>query len=521
MRDRSGSVSVVSRLPVPAVASGYEYAPLSTTPESGSPSNPSLLAFPPTPSSEEPPASPWRTSFTPQHQKAPAGRVKLRRTLLLAAGALVAISLFLLAPTSLSARLLSSDTDAAAAKDAASAPEHAAPAPAAKLAPASAVAPVQRTCPAREWSAGSWVPKSPPLTPNTTVVDVLSASGFTGVTQDWFKPHWFLHSKPGDFLHMDEYRWRAAQWMWEAGSEMCREEVRPSEGQELLRELVERGGWIILGDSLAEQHFFSLGCVLFPHVYVVWGAGWWEQHMYLKPDASILATLDLPASFNIATTPLISNLRTDHGFTKPELVSIYEATPQSAETPVSQLFTDYPVQSPPIDEYLARFFAPEHNYHALVFSTAAHFTPREFAFPEGQPAIAPFYEAVVRRWVDEARNALERDEGGTREIIVRGASSGHDQCHDRLEGPLNKTETPSQESYNWGEIPRYNDVFEGIVKEANHSRLSYLALERPSQLRPDAHSEDCLHFAVGTGVFEGWTDYIAYFLRSRWRVGAV
>jgi len=31
------------------------------------------------------------------------------------------------------------------------------------------------------------------------------------------------------------------------------------------------------------------------------------------------------------------------------------------------------------------------------------------------------------------------------------------------------------------------------------------------------HSEDCLHYAVGTGVFEGWTDYIAYFLRSRWR----
>ncbi|GAA6051911.1 hypothetical protein JCM3770_006571 [Rhodotorula araucariae] len=481
MRDRSGSVSVVGRLPVPAVATGYEYAPVATTPEGGSPSQSSLAAFPPQPAGEEPPPSPWRTTFTPQHQKAPA--VRLRRILLPAAFALVAFTLFLLAPSFFPALLFSPDPT--------------------------------RICSASDWSGGTWVPKDPPLLPNATVIDVLAASGFTGVTQDWFKPHWFLHSKAGDFLNMDEYRWHAAQWRWEAGTETCRAEVRPSRADELLQELVTRGGWVILGDSLAEQHFFSLGCVLFPHVYVVWGAGWWEQHMYLKPDAAILSGLDLPASFNVATTPLISNLRTDHGFTKPELISIYEATPQSAETPVSQLFTDYPVQSPPINEYLARFFEPEHNYHALVFSTAAHFTPREFAFPAGQPAIAPFYEAVVRRWVTVARAALDDDAGGTREIIVRGASSGHDECHARLAGPLNATETPRQESYNWGEIARYNDVFEGIVAEANHSRLSYLALERPSQLRPDAHSEDCLHFAVGTGVFEGWTDYIAYFLRSR------
>lgn len=214
-------------------------------------------------------------------------------------------------------------------------------------------------------------------------------------------------------------------------------------------------------DSLAEQHFFSLGCVLFPHVTVTWGAGWWEQNMYLAPDAPILSSLVLPDGFDVAKTPLITNLRSDHGFTKPELVSIYESSPHSADTPSSQLFTDYPVQSPSIDEYLARFFAPEHRYHALVFSTAAHFTPREFAFRGGQAAIAPFFQTIARRWVDVAREYLDRDEPtGTREIIVRGASSGHDACHERVGGPLNASETPAQTSYNWGEIPRYNKVFE-------------------------------------------------------------
>ncbi|TNY21686.1 hypothetical protein DMC30DRAFT_394432 [Rhodotorula diobovata] len=507
MRDRSASLTVVpSRLAVPALVSGHGYALLPTdstrtsTFATDSPSADAsrhlLLSAPSSPSLDEPPASPWRSTFTPEHLKPKAPEARLRRTLPLAAVALVALSLCLLAPASLLPRSLPSlfafqDTRGA-------------------------------TCTAQQWSAGSWVPKDPPLTPNASTVDVLAASGFAGATQAWFKPYWFLHTKPGDWLNMGEYRWRAAQWRWQAGGpgsdgDVCRREVVPTQAVQLLQELVTRGGWLVVGDSLAEQHFFSLGCVLFPHVTVTWGAGWWEQNMYLAPDAPILSSLVLPDGFDVAKTPLITNLRSDHGFTKPELVSIYESSPHSADTPSSQLFTDYPVQSPSIDEYLARFFAPEHRYHALVFSTAAHFTPREFAFRGGQAAIAPFFQTIARRWVDVAREYLDRDEPtGTREIIVRGASSGHDACHERVGGPLNASETPAQTSYNWGEIPRYNKVFEDLVEKADHPRLSYLTLERPSQLRPDAHSEDCLHYAVGTGVFEGWTDYISYFLRSRW-----
>jgi len=189
--------------------------------------------------------------------------------------------------------------------------------------------------------------------------------------------------------------------------------------------------------------------------------------MYLSPDSPLVASLALPPPFDLAKTPLVTNLRSDHGFTKPELIAIYEATPQSAETPSAQLFTDYPVDSPPAEDYLRRFFTPEHRYRALVFSTAAHFTPREFAFPAGQSAIGTFFGAVAQRWVDLAARYLaehEHDhEGGgddiKREVIVRGASSGHDSCHERVGGPLNATERPSQESYNWAEIPRYNGIF--------------------------------------------------------------
>ena len=209
---------------VPALATGYEYAPLSTTATTipGSP----LLSSPPL---SEPPGTPWRTTFTPQHLKPPAplSPARARRTLPLAlALALVTLTLYLLAaPLHLSSLV--------------------------DLARLGLDSPT-RPCTATEWSSGAWVPKDPPLTPNATAVDVLAASGFRGVTQAWFKPAWFLHTKPGDWLHMGEdgYRWRAAQWAWQAGGrDVCRDEVGPTEGEELLRELVERGGWLIVGGA--------------------------------------------------------------------------------------------------------------------------------------------------------------------------------------------------------------------------------------------------------------------------------
>ncbi|GAA6002607.1 hypothetical protein JCM10207_007589 [Rhodosporidiobolus poonsookiae] len=444
-----------------------------------------------------------------------ARRSTVRRLLLLGLFTLVALTLFLLAPASFSLpdSLSPSSWTPSALFDAA---------------PVSPPTPAP-FCSARDFSSGRWVPKSPSLTPNTSVVDVLSASGFSGVTQEDFKPHWFLGSKEGDWRNMEEYRWRAAQWDWEAGSEVCGEQVRRVEAEELVRELVHGGGWMLLGDSLSEQHFFSLGCTLFPHVEVRWGAGWWEQLMFLRADSPLLDSLDLPPSFSLSSTPLITNLRTDHGYTKPELLLLFLSTPAAASTPRKKILTDYPVNSPPIDEYLSRFFSvgeytdsPE-RYSTLIFSTGAHFTPREFAFPRGQPAIQDFFGAVVANWTATAREYLEREDGqgadegdGTRrQILVRAASSGHDECHEAV-SPF-EDEWPRPKSYNWAVIPEMNAMFESEIDRAAHPRLNFLPLDRLSQLRPDGHSSDCLHIAVGTGIFEGWTDYLAYFVRPKAR----
>jgi hypothetical protein len=190
--------------------------------------------------------------------------------------------------------------------------------------------------------------------------------------------------------------------------------------------------------------------------------------MYLRRDSPLVSSLSLPPNFDFDLTPLITNLRTDHGFTQPELLSIYESTPQALSTPSSTLFTDYPVQSFPVREYFDRFFGVgerynasignKENYHALIFSTAAHFTPREFAFPAGQMAIQPFFEAVVSNWTDLAKEYLEEDEG-ERQVVVRSASSGHDECHEHFE-PFEEGKVPTPKSYNWGEIPTMNEAFE-------------------------------------------------------------
>ncbi|BGP12336.1 hypothetical protein JCM10213_003857 [Rhodosporidiobolus nylandii] len=327
-------------------------------------------------------------------------------------------------------------------------------------------------CTAVQYSTGRWVPKDPPVTGNTSVVDVLEASGFQGCTQEWFKPFWFLGTKEEDWRGMGEYRWRAAQWMWESEEEVCREEIRRPGQLELLRQLVEDGGWLLLGDSLSEQHFFELGCTLYPHVDVQFGVSWWEQYMFLKPTSPLLVNLTLPANFSLTSTPLVTNLRSDHGFPASELVSIYASTPSASDLPPSQLLTDYPVQSPSSAEYLDRFFSRDGNYtlrsdsssnpgaerySTLIFSTGAHFTTREFALPRGEDGMLSFFGAIAAEWARTAAEYLEQDTLGRR-IFVRSATSGHDRCHE-AEGPFEE-ESPEPEGYNWAQIPGMNDIFE-------------------------------------------------------------
>lgn len=92
-------------------------------------------------------------------------------------------------------------------------------------------------------------------------------------------------------------------------------------------------------------------------------------------------------------------------------------------------------------------------------STAAHWTTREFAFPEGLPAIVPFYAAAVEEWARTAERFLEMDTTGRREVLVRAASAGHDQCHEHF-APWEEVPEGEPEHFNWGLIPTLNDKFE-------------------------------------------------------------
>lgn len=116
-------------------------------------------------------------------------------------------------------------------------------------------------------------------------------------------------------------------------------------GDVLVRQLVEGGGWMLIGgklergprggaserlmrndmpDSITEEHFFSLSCELFPHVRVEWhpnlalfrpsmsknpALGVFHQSLYLRQDSPLIPSLNLPSDFSFADTPLITNIR--------------------------------------------------------------------------------------------------------------------------------------------------------------------------------------------------------------------
>jgi hypothetical protein len=71
--------------------------------------------------------------------------------------------------------------------------------------------------------------------------------------QSWFKPGWFFGSREENYLEMDQYRWQAAQWQWESSEGTCQSEVGRVRAEELVKELVERGGWMVLGGAFCSS----------------------------------------------------------------------------------------------------------------------------------------------------------------------------------------------------------------------------------------------------------------------------
>ncbi|GAA5988650.1 hypothetical protein JCM10908_003659 [Rhodotorula pacifica] len=478
-------------------------------------------------------------------------------------------------------------------------------------------------CTPHDWSSGRWVPRSPPLPLNSTIWTSSPSFHNHGCAQNWHRGDWYLGLVPpgaeGEGVQyqlgregewpMSGYRRRAAEWVWQAGEGegqgegVCEREVespwdregRADEEEDegtvrLLQDLIDRGGWLILGDSLSEGHFMSLSCLLYPHVRALWPyppmSEWHqikEEHLLLDKESPLVqeGRVLVPEGWDWDGRPLVSHVRTDHGLAPIELIEVYddlrssassssptnassrfsELTSPSALSYRSSLLTDVETFSPTLDYMLSLFLRPSSSrnvtteispsysasttpafaldrerratesarYRVLIFSTGAHFSARHFNLPPpssaatsaGEPHIQLF-DLVVATILDRVAAALDsatEEEKKDKEVIVRPTSNGHDKCHD-AKGPLKELDYGRSSLYSWSDMWEMNNRAEALVQKLSHPQISWVDIVRPAALRPDAHTnDDCLHLSMGTGVVEGWTRYIAYWLREKARAG--
>ena len=95
-------------------------------------------------------------------------------------------------------------------------------------------------CPARLWASGSWKPQ-PPRGPSTvkSTSDVLALKGFDGCASDR-EYLWHLGAEPDQYHRYPD----VASYKW-TPPDTC--DIRPLERESLLKELVEGGGWLLIG----------------------------------------------------------------------------------------------------------------------------------------------------------------------------------------------------------------------------------------------------------------------------------
>ncbi|KAG8690292.1 hypothetical protein FRC08_010577 [Ceratobasidium sp. 394] len=438
-------------------------------------------------------------------------------------------------------------------------------------------------CSPQDWSNGTWVrkppgsyplehylslypfnasdPQPPAYTPSFDVVrHPLAPLGFAGCAsgreRDW---HLGMHddgTPDRNHPEMWGYVVRGASYDWVPHSQECRAYNEQVGRDELVRSLVERGGWFLVGDSVTEQHFFSMSCLLYPHVvatpdYAPHGGSGprdWPQHLFLNPSSPLVDQLKPPAGFDIKRTPLVTFRRVDLLFSPPELDAIHLAMhnislsspPPSSETAVpTTLFGPKASESFNLspDTYLPVFTAPlpEANYRVLLLSTAGHWTtgslpgardPDEPSQEATNPAVYKTFVQAVKIWTEKASKALAgpslKSQGvknSEKQVLIRAYLPGHEyDCH-KEPGPITEVREFSREWYNWSWIGRMNEAFKDAIRSQGNSQMRFLSLDRPALLRPDAHAlSDCLHIQVGAGIFEGWARYVWHFMEDLRRV---
>ncbi|KAH7097966.1 hypothetical protein BKA62DRAFT_714672 [Auriculariales sp. MPI-PUGE-AT-0066] len=360
------------------------------------------------------------------------------------------------------------------------------------------------SCPNERWEDGKWVQRPPPHETMAGKSDVFRVSGFTG----------------------------CATYDWTPNRGGCT--VAPFDKKEFILRLMRRGGWMFIGDETTEQQFFSLSCLLHPHVrasptFPSWG-GWkasWPQFLYLNladPWAKSLVESHMPIGFRPELTPLVSYLRVDLLFSKPELADVGAWTSHPTADPTTffsgdggEVFTQSALDW--LGAYDAKY--PAGKYNTLVLSSGGHWVPSLFkGLPGGSPEVLRLWRVAMHLLTARLVAMLNDEKNKTRVVLFRSAVQGHESCKEewsRKAEPLTRPRELKKDEFNWKALPEMNAILEEIIKGHNHPRLKFLRLDRPAHLRPEAHVySDCARYVVGSGIVEDWNIYMSHY--ERWEV---
>ena len=375
----------------------------------------------------------------------------------------------------------------------------------------------QLKCAPEDYAAGYWTrnPGSPMNA--STPEDIVRASGWTGCA-GYREPLWQLAA---DDQKMIPWRGNASHYTY-VPPDTCRG-YAPPRTISLVQLLVERGGWLILGDTVSEGHFFSLSCELYPHVRAEPTAFQdpydWDkpQHLFLREDSWLVPKLKLPPGFDFNLTPLVTFYRSDLWMESKELLNVFHAShPNRTTKPrpkLEDLFGDtleyiYDVT---MSNQLELFTSPPpFNYGALITSSGTQWTESVFDELRGPDDIVDFFAHATREYVSRIGETLvdgpvatrpkwstapvytaRTSSGYPRRVVFRAAITGTENCLDynlRLSGPLREKADMRENHRNWEWIWRLNERVGEIVTETNHPRIHWLPIDRPAMLRADAVS---------------------------------
>ncbi|KAK0505326.1 hypothetical protein EDD18DRAFT_1128744 [Armillaria luteobubalina] len=387
------------------------------------------------------------------------------------------------------------------------------------------------SCPPEEYSNGQWVYDTSATNRSMAAQsDALEFSGFQGCASS---REFYWHLGAGEKEEEQRRFPRVTNWRWQP-SPQCT--TREFSAEAMVRDLVEQGGWLLLGDSITEGQFFSLSCMLFPHVIATpdyiknpYFDRAWPQNLYINPESLFIHKLRFPPGFDITITPLVTFRRVDLLLEQRELVELHRVLHDPPED--FSLFSEEQAWNLSPDYYLQLFAAPlpEANYGNMILSTGGHWTTTLFSGYRdeskeeqgfGIDGVISFFREAMSFWADQIQSGMRSMDGqvlangkrGRRQVVVRAYLPGHEDCH-KAQEPWTEIQPWIWRWFNWANIEEYNQVFQDVLSNAQYPDIHFLPIDRPARLRPDAHvTSDCLHIMTGAGVLEGWSHYTWHYL---------